>query len=121
MATTVGSVTCTLIESLEPQELVNRVDTWQVVGRDGYGAQLTGKGEAQARWRLFHRDSSANIDTWISNIRDTVGTVVTITDTATTEHTNQLVQRIARIYKRKVEGDSVDWWCDIWLHSVKVA
>ena len=79
-----------------PQPLKNRVDTWEVPGVDGYGAQLLGKGDAEFELTTisYHgEEGDANLDAFntIKLCAAMQGTIQTITDDWGDEYENILI------------------------------
>lgn len=80
MATSIGAVAVDILRGL-PKEPRLRVDTWQVPGLSGYGAQLSGLGESEFELdTVTHLADDAAAETHIQAVANVVGTVLDVED-----------------------------------------
>lgn len=98
-----GSVTCDLLSGPAP-ELRERVETWQVPGIDGYGAQKLGKGDAEYTFRAVLFGTAADIDAWYVTVQALQGTIVTVTDDWATAAGTILVTKVSQLRKTTAKG-----------------
>lgn len=89
----IGGVTCDFVRGAS-RGLKERVDTWEVPGIDGYGAQLLGGGNAEYRFLGVKLGTSAEIETWVGQIEDLQGQIISVVDDWPVTHTNLLVKGI---------------------------
>ncbi len=101
MAVSVGSVPCDLVAG-KFRAPTSRVETWQRLGMDGYGARDLGKGNSSFRVRIFKEDTAENIDIWIAAIQDLADTIVSIVDDWGITTTDCIIQQIGEPRKTPV-------------------
>jgi len=71
-----------------------RLETWQVPGVDGYGAQRLGVGESPLFFRLIKFDSIATLNTLYGNLLPAKKYPVTITDDRGIVYTNCIIEMV---------------------------
>ena len=92
---TVGGVSCTLVKEghvLDPSE---RIEVWQRVGMNGYGAHLQGEGDSSFAFLAIKYGSRSVIEAWSREIIALRGTIVTIDDDSV-GYTNLLITTVGR-------------------------
>ncbi len=75
-------------------ELQQRIETWQVAGMNGYGAQQLGLGDSQFAIVVVRYGSEANVDVWLSQIAALQGKRATVVDDWDATHANLLINRV---------------------------
>lgn len=95
----IGGVSCDFVKG-EASDLKQRVETYEVPGRSGYGAHTLGLKDSPFRFTGTKKhDTSANVDTWAASIQALQGTVVIIVDDWATSFTNLLITRVGQLRK----------------------
>jgi hypothetical protein len=99
MAGSIGSVVCSrVIGHARPQ--ATRVQTWQIPGVNGYGVHLLGDGNSESQFAAiaYGRDTVVSgvihLPTWYASLRDTQGTIITITNEQGIAFADQLVLEV---------------------------
>jgi len=90
-----GGQSCTFIRG-DANNPKARVDTWQIRGIAGYGAELLANGDAPGSFVLVLHDSAANVATWFGVIEAKQGSVVVVVNDWGTTYSNFLVTKVDR-------------------------
>lgn len=120
---TLGGITCDLINEREAAHtLRERVETWQVPGVSGYGAQTLGRGDSPVRFQVVEYDTLANLETWIGNVEAVQGTIVSVTDSSNVTFTSVLVTSV-RVVDRAAAyiPGGTNMRAELMVEGVKVA
>ena len=88
------SVTCNMNKG-GGTEKSERIETWQVPGVDGYGAQRMGLGDTDFAFRAIQFDTTANLVTWYANLRACKSSLVTITDDRNIVWVNLILEEVS--------------------------
>ena len=91
MATSIGAITCDVVNAGRISGLRESVVTWTNPGHNGVGAHLVGQHGEGSQITAEHWDTIANIRTWKANLEALVGTIVSVTDNYAVVTTNVLV------------------------------
>jgi hypothetical protein len=75
----IGSTLCTFLRGTPPAQK-QRVELWEVPGVDGYGAQLTGRGDAPFRLQAVLLSNASGCRTWGAALMALQGQVVSLTN-----------------------------------------
>ena len=78
------------------------ISTWRTPGRDGVGAQKLGKSDSRWSFRGMNIDTSANVQTWATNIAALKGTVISVVDDFAVTHTSLLVTNVGQPRRKGV-------------------
>lgn len=98
----VGSLSVDLLSGT-PLSMRERVETWNVPGLDGLGAQLLGQGTASTKLVTVTLLASAALaNAHIAAAEALVGTIVTVTDDSSQSFANCLVLGVLVTEKRAV-------------------
>lgn len=76
----IGSVTTDILRGNSPAALLEQVATWETPGIDGVGALSIGKNGGNFAYTAIRYGSTAAAETFLSDLENLQGTVVSITD-----------------------------------------
>lgn len=93
MATEIGSVSCDFLKGYS-DSLKQAIQTWNVPGLDGVGAQKIGRHAGRFQFRAIKFDTLANVESWAFNLEALQGQVVTAEDDRGIEYSGLLVQEV---------------------------
>jgi hypothetical protein len=112
----VGGVNCDMVKGAT-RDPTERVESHQVPGIDGVGAQLLGKGDSAFRFRAIKYGTNAQMNTWIAALEAFKGDIVTIVDDWGDSHTKCLIMRVS--LPRKTAAIAVDnHRCEVLIEGV---
>ena len=115
----IGLVSCTFVKGTIPL-LKMRVETWQVPGVDGYGAQLVGYGNAEFSVRAIGYGMFSVINSWAASLESLQGTVVTIVDDWGATSPYCLITRVHTPEFRAAWGTHGDCRGEVRIEGVRV-
>lgn len=101
---TVGGVTCSKVSG-HPRPQQERVEVFDIPGRDGTGIQLYGKGDGQWQGELVFYGTGSAVDAWYVSICALQGTLVTVVNDWDTTALNQLVANVSQLRKTVAIGE----------------
>jgi hypothetical protein len=93
MAQTIGSVTCDFVKGYAAT-LSEALQTWQVPGLDGVGAQRLGRHTGRFQFRAIKYDTLANVEAWGYSLEALTGSVITAEDDRGIAYAGLLVQEV---------------------------
>ena len=101
----IGDIGVDMIKGL-PVPTRYRVDTWQVPGLDGYGAQKLGSGDAEFDITvILYETDNANANADVYNLQQLQGELVTIVDDYGDTYNNVLVTKVDQAVKQPMIWD----------------
>ena len=112
----IGGVSCDMVKGVL-QAPTERVESYQVPGIDGVGAQLLGLGDSPFRFRAIKYGTNAELNTWIAAIQALKGDTITIVDDWGDSHANCLIARLGAPQKRPA-SDVNKCRCEILVEGV---
>jgi len=102
MATSVGSVTCDLIDGTYSGPST-RARIWETPGVDGVGVMKLGQTSGRFQFQCIEFDSLSSLQTWADNIEALRNEAVyTITDSSGTAHTKCLIEDVSALATKAV-------------------
>lgn len=93
----VGGVSCLFVRGT-PGALTQRVQTWEIPGFDGSGAQLLGRHEGDFSFRLTQWGTVTEIKTWLLALEavKNSGDLVTVVNDFDISYTNMLLREFGQ-------------------------
>lgn len=98
-----GGTSCDILRGTAPVQR-ERVDIWESPGFDGYGAQVTGAGDAQCRFTAIKFGSAAAVNTWVATLQAMQGALVTVINDRGDSYSTILLVKVGNADIRPVIG-----------------